>query len=77
MQKLDLNNVKFMPEYEFFRQKTWQMHAVLEDYARNEKFVEDPRYYARKVRAVANELNRVANLIDGTIEGSRCTTHKL
>lgn len=68
MQKLDINYATCIPEYEFFRQKTWHMHKVLEDYAKNEKFVQDPNHYAKKVRAVADELNRVAGLIDGSIE---------
>lgn len=45
---------------------------MLEDYAKNEKFVQDPNHYAKKVRAVADELNRVAGLIDGSIEGTHC-----
>jgi len=68
MQKLDCNYRDGVPEFEFFRQKMWQMSKILEDYVKNEKFVDDKHYYARKVRAVSKELDRVADLLDGSLE---------
>lgn len=70
MQKLDMNYAKGVPEFEFFRQKSWQMSHILKDYTENEKFAlsDAGAYYAKKLRAVAAEITRTADLLDGTIE---------
>ena len=66
MTKLDINAPADVASYQFFRQKSWHCKEILEDYVTAQPFTEDVNLMAAKLRAVSDELSRVANLIDKT-----------
>ena len=65
MARLDINAPEDVAPYLFWRQKTWHCKEILEEYALNQKFTDDGDFLAAKLRAVSEELNRVADLLDG------------
>lgn len=67
MKNLDMNAPKGVAEYEFFRQKAWHCREILDDYVETEGFTTDKSKLADKLRAVAEELTRAADLVDGKI----------
>jgi len=64
MQNLDCNAVDGIPQYEFFRQKAWHCKSMLEGYCRNQTFTGDKKLLSDKLRAVAEEITRTADLLE-------------
>lgn len=51
--------------YEYFRYKSWHMMHILKDFVLREKYVENgDKEYAEKLRDIAKELERAADLIE-------------
>jgi len=54
--------------YEFYREKAWQTSNALAHFAEVTPFTKDGSKLASKLRSVATELIRAADLLDGTTE---------
>ena len=62
MQKVDQHHK--MANYEFFREKAWQSLHCLKYYVDNVPYTSNGQYLSEKLRAVATELIRTANLLN-------------
>jgi len=62
MQKVDQHHK--MANYEFFREKAWQSLHCLKHYVDNVPYTSNGQYLSEKLRAVATELIRTANLLN-------------
>jgi len=50
--------------YEYFRYSAWQMMTILKDMVENDKYEDDDKKLAQKLRYVADELTRAAHQIE-------------
>jgi len=59
---------KGVAAFEFFREKAWQTSNALAYLAEETLFTQHGESLSRKLRSVATELNRAANLLNGTTD---------
>eukprot|EP00095_Tigriopus_kingsejongensis_P003427 maker-scaffold110_size354795-snap-gene-0.15 protein:Tk03427 transcript:maker-scaffold110_size354795-snap-gene-0.15-mRNA-1 annotation:"hypothetical protein" len=59
-----VDNVHKLGDYEYFREKAWQCSNALNYYVENIQYSNNGHFLARKLRVIAQELVRTADILD-------------
>lgn len=63
-----VDQVHNLGDYEYFREKSWQCSHALKYYTENIQYTNDGHFLARKLKVIAEELNRAADILDSKVD---------